>query len=567
MPYGTIEELPAEARKLPEQGQKIFLAAFNSAYSGTCKDRGADREACSFAVAWSAVKRKYTKEGDKWVMKEGAGEESANSFPLDFEIATAAKDKPLTISGPLIEIGALNLNGWGVGEGEVKAVIAGLEGVPLRICSGKESLKNEHSCDYDNQPKSDIGRIISASKKDGWIHATAEVTDSIASRKISEDTWPKHWSIFLSYKAAQEDGFITGVKPRSITLVRKPAYPGAEYVAGATKFEPPDAGDAPVEVKKILSEVYNSCRQKWVDSNPSDKENAGNKEGCAKRAWGAVENAGWYKNKEGRWEKKEGAAKGGDNTVNEYSEEEISKMLDWMKANPNKMTEAHKRMMYDVQGAKDRQQWMKDMLGEMNKNPGMIDDDMRTKMRDMMKASAGASLSNNNTEGHMKEGTEEKVYTQADLDKQLAAAKEEGRLEIEKAVAAAKAEAQEVTKGMMPRPEVEKLIAASVEQAKTATLDQIKKEGLISEVAALQVGAGVIKPEELEGAKKTLAMKSAAALEEDKALLLRVKNALEAAGVAAVNKFKETQLPASAGAGTSQGAAVGGWDPVKREWR
>lgn len=54
---------------LPEGARKIFEAAEKSAKSGTCKNRE-DAEACAAKIAWSAVKKKYKKVGDKWVRKE-----------------------------------------------------------------------------------------------------------------------------------------------------------------------------------------------------------------------------------------------------------------------------------------------------------------------------------------------------------------------------------------------------------------------------------------------------------------------------------------------------------------
>ncbi len=67
MPYSTKEALPPSVRdSLPEKAQEIFLGAFNSAFSGTCKDRE-DKEACCNAIAWAAVKKGYHKEGDQWL--------------------------------------------------------------------------------------------------------------------------------------------------------------------------------------------------------------------------------------------------------------------------------------------------------------------------------------------------------------------------------------------------------------------------------------------------------------------------------------------------------------------
>ncbi len=64
------------------------------------------------------------------------------------------------------------------------------------------------------------------------------------------------------------------------------------------KWTPPPAGDAPQEVKDILKKAYSDFRDKHPAENPATKAKG------AKIAWGAVANAGWHKNKEGKWVKK-----------------------------------------------------------------------------------------------------------------------------------------------------------------------------------------------------------------------------------------------------------------------
>jgi len=54
---------------LPEGAKKIFTAAEAAAKKGTCKDAGERKDECAARVAWSAVKKKYKKVGDKWVPK------------------------------------------------------------------------------------------------------------------------------------------------------------------------------------------------------------------------------------------------------------------------------------------------------------------------------------------------------------------------------------------------------------------------------------------------------------------------------------------------------------------
>jgi cation transport regulator len=50
---------------------EIWRAAFLSAYDGTCKERGDQRESCAASIAWSAVKNKYRKDDQgEWVERE-----------------------------------------------------------------------------------------------------------------------------------------------------------------------------------------------------------------------------------------------------------------------------------------------------------------------------------------------------------------------------------------------------------------------------------------------------------------------------------------------------------------
>ena len=74
MPYASIDDLPKAVRDhLPKAAQKIYLGAFNSAweeYASPGKRRaGTTREETAHRVAWTAVKAKYTKRGDRWVRK------------------------------------------------------------------------------------------------------------------------------------------------------------------------------------------------------------------------------------------------------------------------------------------------------------------------------------------------------------------------------------------------------------------------------------------------------------------------------------------------------------------
>lgn len=75
MPYQNLDELPDSVKAhLPRHAQEIYKEAFNHAwneYADPDKRRGdASREETAHKVAWSAVKREYEKQGDRWVSKK-----------------------------------------------------------------------------------------------------------------------------------------------------------------------------------------------------------------------------------------------------------------------------------------------------------------------------------------------------------------------------------------------------------------------------------------------------------------------------------------------------------------
>ncbi|MBC2746203.1 MAG: hypothetical protein HF975_04205 [ANME-2 cluster archaeon] len=222
MPWNSVSDLPKDIQNtLPSGAQQLFLTSFDRAWNGTCKDKGKQQETCAFQQAWGAVRKLYKKEGNTWISAA-----SIHTEPAPFYISSA---KQYTITGPLVEIDKLNGNNWGIPAEEVETIISGLVNNPLKICSGKDAIYDQHSCDYNWDPGAAIGRIVSAHKENGWIHATAEVTDPTARSKINSRTWVPKWSIFGGYKFEDDRHMRYGTIPRSVTLVDNPAYPGAGF--------------------------------------------------------------------------------------------------------------------------------------------------------------------------------------------------------------------------------------------------------------------------------------------------------------------------------------------------
>ena len=69
MPYVTTSDLPPAVRRLPPHAQEIFLAAFNSAWDSDSVRAPQKQEETASRVAWTAVKKRYRKQGDRWVPK------------------------------------------------------------------------------------------------------------------------------------------------------------------------------------------------------------------------------------------------------------------------------------------------------------------------------------------------------------------------------------------------------------------------------------------------------------------------------------------------------------------
>jgi len=68
MPYRNNLDLPPSVRSyLPGHAQDIYRESFNYAYRAHAGD--AEREKRSHMIAWAAVKRSYTKDGDHWVQR------------------------------------------------------------------------------------------------------------------------------------------------------------------------------------------------------------------------------------------------------------------------------------------------------------------------------------------------------------------------------------------------------------------------------------------------------------------------------------------------------------------
>lgn len=76
MPYETIQSLPESIQNvLPKHAQEIYKESFNHALEQykdpkNRRNKNEDLEIVAHKVAWSAVKQKYKKKDNKWVLKK-----------------------------------------------------------------------------------------------------------------------------------------------------------------------------------------------------------------------------------------------------------------------------------------------------------------------------------------------------------------------------------------------------------------------------------------------------------------------------------------------------------------
>jgi len=86
VPY-TKQNIPEAAKGLPSLAQDVFIGAFNAAW----KEYDGD-ESRSMATAWSAVKKKYKKEGDSWIpINSNHLEDDSKLVSIEMEIFKGGK--------------------------------------------------------------------------------------------------------------------------------------------------------------------------------------------------------------------------------------------------------------------------------------------------------------------------------------------------------------------------------------------------------------------------------------------------------------------------------------------
>jgi len=90
----------------------------------------------------------------------------------------------------------LNKNGWGIPSSDADNVISSLRNAVIRVCS----RDSPHGCDLSEDPKAEIGRVLTAWNDNGLVRTTIDITDSIATRKLRDGVWPYKWSVYAKSK-------------------------------------------------------------------------------------------------------------------------------------------------------------------------------------------------------------------------------------------------------------------------------------------------------------------------------------------------------------------------------
>lgn len=138
------------------------------------------------------------------------------------------------IEGVAFPLDVKNNNGWGIPSTEADNAIKSLLSSVVRICPRDAP----HLCDVQEDPLREIGHIVEAWREDNVIKTRADITDSIAAQKINDHTWGNGWSVYAQ-SSGLEDGWATGIKTKSLTLVDNPAWEDSTWTIAASDSETP----------------------------------------------------------------------------------------------------------------------------------------------------------------------------------------------------------------------------------------------------------------------------------------------------------------------------------------
>jgi len=236
MPYKSIDELPDTVKSIPNHAKTIFMAAFNSAFSDTCKDKGDQKEQCSMMVAWGAVKQKYEQDKDgKWTEKKEETTQSIIRSSLSPPIERPKIDNGMWI--PFLR-------------NDMLADVTGKDGKVTRYRITKEAIDKGYKSflgktfDGNHEPAI-TGKVVDVKREGEFAYFKAEglspetlaVMNSVAYRGVSQSS-NKLKSIVDGgeNKVLELDG-------RKIAIITWPHTPGCPISSGCGLPIPPITND------------------------------------------------------------------------------------------------------------------------------------------------------------------------------------------------------------------------------------------------------------------------------------------------------------------------------------
>lgn len=220
IPYRSIEELPDSFADVPKHGKEIALAAFDSAYSGTCKDQGDKREQCAFSIAWAAIKQKYEQDKDgKWTEKK------AETQSILLSTLNPPTDRPQIQNGvwiPFMRDGMLAEGKGKDGKKVIKRITKEAIDKGYRSFLGKT---------FDGNHDPDIsGRIIDVKREGEFAYFMSE---GLSDETLSVMNSPAYRGVSQSSVSLQEEmDNVKELEGRKVAIVTWPYKPGCPIESG-----------------------------------------------------------------------------------------------------------------------------------------------------------------------------------------------------------------------------------------------------------------------------------------------------------------------------------------------
>ena len=394
------------------------------------------------------------------------------AYTVDDSTHPDVPDGGILISGRLVEVGIKNLAKWGITPDAVDGIIKNFPDIPIRNCNNI----NAHACDDMWDASEHIGYGVKAWRgTDGWIWASAAITDPSAAERIQDGTWTPHgagqWSVVgIPTERGNFDktGLLNGVIPTGVSMVFSPSVPafvgsGYEMVAAAIM----ENGDMENKDEYVISAA------KWTTASIN---------GLPDSSFAYIESC-----------------------YGKTSDDKNMRHLPYKDAS-GKIDLAHLR------AALSRVNQIKMTCPADKGRTEAIISATRSKLQAMMakaKGTVGAAIiMEDNMEDNKKDGKDLVMYTQEQLNakikealdakiaelkvteaKQTTEVLAKQKLEFDKQMEAMTAEEKKAFEAkfaeMTPTENVEKMVAAAVIQAKEDTLDTIKRDNLISEYGAI----------------------------------------------------------------------------------